>query len=604
MHAHKARIVVVVLSLAPPIPALWASLPFLAQTMKTNTPPARAFEQVARSDDETGIRVRMKNIVDRLLKLQDHYARTLALIRVAGLIWSEDESSARGLFLEAIDELTAVIKEDDRQQQLNQQERLSLHRELIAHLAGRDAALEKVAEALLPDTASRANRPDLLLDFASKLSDSDPRRAAELARRSLESGATRRLLWILRRMQRVDEAAANSLFLDAVTRLTIDRTVDANDLLLFGTFVFRPIIEHMDAAVSGDLVQMVAIGGVLTYNLSATRLAAPEAVARKYLEAALAILARTPSDPRQKAAYYVAAFQLLPRFREQAPDLAPALSSVLDSLTADVPAALTQATTYSILAQSRLTGVRSLDEALREVDAVPEGDHRDGRALDLGHDFYTLGDSSGAAAIFRRVANPGARSQLETLMKFSEAVKLLERGQVHLAEEQAGKLDSGIERATLYIGIARAFMREGWTSRAVEFIHAGVRDARRLDDPRRCAILLSAAAELSDLDRIAANGVLIEAIKAFNSDSPESLARVQWFQRIQLKLARQDFPLKIRGLELGFHQALPVLLKADIDTTMTAVMGLKSERALGEALTALAAALLHFSPKEEIDNET
>jgi len=179
-----------------------------------------------------------------------------------------------------------------------------------------------------------------------------------------------------------------------------------------------------------------------------------------------------------------------------------------------------------------------------------------------------------------------------TLIDFAEAAGSLENGEAAPAEEVANKLPEGIERAVLWLGIARARTEQSDVVKASEAINAALATTRKLYEARRPFLLLTAAGLLARFDPVLAQAILSEAIREFNSQKPELPPRVDWQQEVSAGRLWRHFPLKVKGIEYSFEEALPPLLAADYQGTAASVLALKGEDQLAQAMLALTAALL------------
>jgi len=536
------------------------------------------------------------DFVDRVFDFRDEKAKIRTLVTLADLLWKDDEPYARQLFLKAFDLLKALTLSAAKGATASAESKQTtmdlayLRQEIITRIARRDAALaRRLADADTtsdsPDTDAAAG-VETHLGIALNLVKDKPAEAVESAEQSLQGGVSRGMISLLNELRRNDEAAANALFLKTLDRLIAQPVVDANDLLRIGTYLFTSPL----ADLSPGAFQMVIVDKILVYNVSAERPDIPPEIVRAYLNTAITILTRPVSDPKQKQLYYAAGYQLLPKAQQFIPDRAPQLAAAMQALIPEISPALTQEATYTNLkSTSRVTNV---EEALGEIDKISDERSRDARYLSLIFTLWDQGEFIRARTVAAKVKDPTARVRLVTLIDFGEAAKSLDRGETTLAEEIAGKLSPGIERAVLWLGIVRACAEKGDAQRTSEAANAALKEARRVADGRRPFLILATAGQLARFDPIGALQALSEAVQAFNAEEVKSLAQVQWSQMIEAGKLRRNFSLKVKGIEYGFDQALLPLVTADFDGTLAIVSDLKDERVLAPGLIALAAALL------------
>ena len=413
----------------------------------------------------------------------------------------------------------------------------------------------------------------------------DVKSGAAFAERSLQSGFSPWLVSVLKELRRKDEPAANALFPKTLERLVNEPAVDAEHLLYLGTYVFTS--PKADPVRDSDI--QVGVGRILVYDITADRPNIPPGLVRAYLEAATQILTRRISNPKYRPHYYAACYLMLPKAKKFAPHLAPYIAAAMHALASDVPPELTQESAYKNLAA---TAPKDFDETLKEIEDIPDEDSRDARYLSLVFDLWHAGNYIKARSVASRLSEREVRDRLAILIDFGEAARLLERGQTAVAEETAGKLPIGIERAVLWLAVSRKRAAEGDSRRAAEAIDNALAAANKVDDAHRPFLLLNASSQLAHFHKTLASSTLAEAVREFNRQQPEALAKVKWEQRVDAGPLWRDFPLKVKGVEFGFEQTLPPLVANDVEGVVAVVNDLKVEGAQAQSLLALAGALL------------
>jgi TonB family protein len=533
---------------------------------------------------QKGAVLRVRDFADRALNFKDPGAKISVLIALADLLWKFDEGYARQLFQKAYDFLLGS--------QLAGWDLTYFRQEIIGTIARHDPAmaqrLANVDSFSVGADSNDLDRAETHLIAAYKLIEDKPGKAVEFAEESLRWGVSPRIMLpFLLKLQRKDQMAADALFLKALSRLIAQPFVDGNDLLLLGTYVFTSPLEDIPA----ESLQMVGVGNNLVYNISATRSSASPTLVRAYIDAAISILARPILDQKQKQLYYIAGYQLLPKVEQFAPDRSWQLLNAMASLAHDIPPALTQPSTYADLAAK--TSVSSIDE----IDKMPDVERREGQYLSLAYTLWRRNEFARAREVGARIKTPSTRDQLMMMIKFGEAAKALDEGRISSAEELASSLPSGIERSIIWLGIARASLDEGHVQRAYEALNAALTDVRRLEGARRPYLILAAAGLLARIDPQYAVQTLSEAVRAFNAQDEEAFSRIAWTSRIEAGNLWRDFPLKVKGVEFDFNQPVLSLLAIDSDWVISILLGLQYEDILGQALVALARALLKAPPR-------
>lgn len=529
---------------------------------------------------------RVRDFAERILAFNDIKIKTIALARIANLLWVDDEPYARQLFIKAVDLSAPQNETSSTSSKLKPGELAYLRRHVITQIALRDAALAKrltEADTISNNAANRAQtNAEVALDH---LISGDSKSAAAFAESSLQSGVSPWIVSVLQVLRRKDEPSANALFLKTLERLVTEPVVDADNLLYLGTYVFT----SPKADPQRDSVIQVGVGRILVYDITADRPNIPPGLVRAYLEAATQILTRRISNANQRPHYYAACYLMLPKAKKFAPNLTPYIAAAMHALASDVPQELTQESTYKNLA---VTAPKDLDESLREIEDIPDEDSRDARYLSLVFSLWHAGNYTQARSVATRLRERDARDRLAILIDFGEAARSLDRGETAVAEETAGKLPIGIERAVLWLAVSRRRTVEGDSRRAAEAIDNALASANKVNDARRPFLLLNAAGQLAHFHKTLASSTLAEAIREFNRQQPEALAKVEWRQKIEAGPLWRDFPLKVKGVEFGFVEALPSLVSSDVEGVVAAVNDLKVEGPKAQALLALAAAVL------------
>lgn len=529
----------------------------------------------------------IQTISSRVLQFKDVEARSIVLSGLAGLLWKEDEPTSRQLFLKAYELLTNASTPDDPypgQRKLSPKYLAYLRQQVIAEISRRDANWASRLidqESRFDQEDARVDKSETYLSAAFNLIEDSPDRALEFAEKSLGSGLSERMVDFIQQLRLKNETAANAIFISALNQLAAQPFVNAQDLLLLGNYIFTAPLSELPS----DAILITSVGGVLVQNISADRPGIAPAVLRQYLETAVNILTRQISDPRQKQLYYLAAYQLMPRVKQWLPDRAQLLATSMASLVPSIPPALTNDSTYANLGRTSLVG--DTDEELREIEKIPSEQRREGRYLSLTFSLYRRKDFSQARVVAQRIKDLQARGQLDTLIDFGSAAKTLQSGEFTKTAEIANKLPAGIERAILWLGLAHAYLKAERNTVAAEAIDDALRDTRKVGDARRPFLIFAAATAMTHIDRLRAMEIGVEAVKAFNNESRDSLASIRWTQPVTCGSARRDFPLTIEGIQLDFASAVRDLVDAEPERAAEMTSELKDENLLGQALLAV-----------------
>lgn len=529
---------------------------------------------------------RAEAFAQKILGFRDVEIKVLATARMADLLWKDDEGYARRLFTKALDLTNAGATSDEEAGHL-----ASLRRQVIAILSRRDAKLARSLMDADKETDS-AQRMEANFSIAYDAVRKEPQKAVEFAERSLNDGVFPYMVSLLMELRRKDVRAANALFLKTLDRLVAQPTVDANQLLYLGTYVFTsPKIDPNDKTISPNAVAQVGVGSFLLYDITADRPDVPVALVVAYLKAATKILTRNIYDSRERQVYYAASYLLLPKLQKYAPDLIAPLSASMSALAPGIPQEMTETSAY---ANFKNEPQKDLDARLKEIESITDERMRNGRYLFLTFTLWQSKDFAHARLVADKITDLVAARQLQTLISFGEAAVSLEQNKNQLLEVEAAaeKLPQDIERALLWLGIARAYADQGNAARAREAIEKALTAAEHIEDGRKPLLTLSAASLLARVSEARASSTLGQAVRQFNAQKPASLREVSWRRRIETGSTRLDFPLKVKGVDLGFSRSLPPLFTADLESTLAAVNELTAEDLQAQAWLVITAMTL------------
>lgn len=533
---------------------------------------------------------RVRGFAEQFLEMKRADIRVMSVARLADLLWKDDETTARHLFSKAL-EMCSPKGGDSAAETTS---KAGLRRNVLSIFVKRDAALVKslIDEgADGPDEGSSAARTETDFKIAYDFLKSQPDKSIEFAERSLRGGIPEGLYSLLLLLRQKDERAANALFLKALDRLQAQPVVDADSLLLLGTYVFTsPTLNPNDPAAPPDIVRVVGVDRYLVYDITADRPNVPREVVRAYLAAAARILLRTNLAQAERPKMYAAARLLLPKTERYAPELSQSMILAMQQLVSDVPPELMRDAAY---ANFKANLSRDLDDSLKAIEKEGSARKRDEQYLILIADLWRQPDLARARTLNAKISDDETRASLTTLIDFKEAVERLAREKdAGASEELVRKLPRGVEQALLWLGLARAQAEAGQPQRASESLNEALQAACRLNDARGPFIILGAAGQLAKLYPPSAEASLVEAVRLFNAQPPEAVAQVSWEQRVEAGLIARDFPLAVKGVDLSFRQSFSALAKTNPDVIIEASRKLDNERLRASALLAIAAAIL------------
>lgn len=569
----------------------------LRNRSETTTTDAKPLASLSDDQQQQFVLYRVHGLVEKMFALQDIKAKTIGVAKLADLLWQHDEPYARQLFEKAL------AFTDAKGEPIDSKPLFSLRRNVIVLIAKRD---QNWARQLIESAASDESlnqglngRSDINIEIASSLVNDAPDTAAEFAARGLQKSVTPSLIWFLKKLRQTNQAAANQLFIQALNRFTLQSLVDINEFALLGTYIFTsPKINNSDPTS----LMITRVGDVGIVDITADQPGISPALVRAYLEAAIQILSRPVSDPRQQQISYVLGKLLLPKAIKYAPDLISLFGASTASLASAVPQNLTQETAYLNINKIKMDGP---EEKMSKAEKIPGAESRDIAYLDVAYNSWLKRDFKTARAATAKITDHEASSKLTVLINFGEAIQLLngKPESVAGAETLANELPQGIERALLFLGIAQAAAKAGNIPHAREAIGLSVKATQAVTDARRPFLTLAAAGQLAGFDSVAAESLLTDGIKEFNAQDETSVANVEWRQQVAIGSLVERFPLEVKNVETGFGQAFRRTITNNPDGGASKAESFTNEQLRARAFIELATASLETLPKTKQPEE-
>jgi len=546
--------------------------------------------------------LRARSFVERLFEFRDLEARTLTLIKMGRLLWEHDEPYARQIFIRTYESLKSLAPADDRQKPLTPEaDRMKakladLSSTLIATLSSYDAALAQkltvIGGGSQSNTILKINELSLALQLL-KIED-NPTKAIELGERALRgdlSQASANIMFLLQELRLKDEAAANKLFLRALQNISAQSIVPARALMNLGTYIFAN--PQLIRANGSNVIRYTMVGNALVANLSGDWPNVPPVIVKAYLNTAIEILLRPPSDLGEKSHYYAIGYQLITKAERFAPELLPKLRLALNHLSPDVPPIMTQPSTYAHLEKTGAEGDLDLAAAVSQTDKIPDERVRDLTYFRMAHSQFIKGDLAGARSLAERMKDLTIRSRVINLINSSEVVKAVERDEIALAQEIVSKLVKSDECALAWLEVGHAWAEKGDYSMAREAISEAVKAAISIDIGKRPFILLVGAKVIARFDEIDALSMLNDTVKAFNAgESTRDLWSRLWRQEVKMENISRSFTLPRKSIDGGLASVFGKLASINSQRTEEAALTLKPEQIAGEALVGLASVIL------------
>ena len=440
--------------------------------------------------------------------ISDPEARVQATLRVARVACATDKAQATGIFRTAHEQLQAI--RDSAESDRRSPREIVITEQFLSSAAACDPALGKEFMSAEPKEDRSEVAGSALAAAGAQMRQGHLEDAVGLAHQAVASGLKGTAQFagyiaFLQDLRTKDASEADGLFLQTMSVLGGQETVDVNDLLMAGTYVFQP----SDHQTSGMRIGIV--GPVVLVSVAGDRSNFPLSLKRAYLDAATGILSRSIQDPQQAQLCYAAAYELLPLAQVYAPNDAAILSAAISSLATSVSPSLTDPTTFD-----RLFEKSSAEPSIEAVDAAP-APQKDQLCLGAVNLYWRRGDFERARLFNAKVADTALKQKLQELIDFGEAVTQVKRKDYLEAETKARKLPAGSKRCLALMDIFHAYISIH-DLREASLIENEVVDAVvQAHDQDRAYLLLALLPDLASLNRTRANDTLWLTIQSFNA---------------------------------------------------------------------------------------
>jgi TonB family protein len=525
-----------------------------------------------------------RQVAEKLFVLDNVYAKTTGLSRLASLIWKYDEDYARLLFEKALAATTPQGNGDDARLRMFQ-------RSIISVIAKKDPEWARRLIDAQP-TLDANNRNAANLNTALALIEENPTEATAFAQRALSEQLNPSFLHFLLTMRKADQARADQMFLQALGFLSQQQRPDIKALHLLGVYLFSAA-----NLLDSDNYALTRVDNIIVPNISAQRPDMSPALVRAYLTTAGSLLLRAATDAEQQQVTYALGRLLLVKARVAAPDLVSQFEAGMAAVSSSVPGSLTSDSAYKYIDSTPPTLTESLANAARNAD--PEA--RDISCLDIAAAAWRKADFTTVRKAGAMMQNAEASRSLALLADFGEAASVFKNKSatnVITAERTAYKLSPGLERAILLLVIAQHRVKSGNNAKAEEAIDASLRAAAAVSDLRRPYLSMIGAGYLAQLQSSRTPAVTAGTIRDLNSFESANFAAVEWSREVEVGALKANFSLAVAGLDVNLDAALRAIFLSDLEAGFTRAQELKNEGLRSRALVEFVAAYLEKTEKD------
>jgi hypothetical protein len=470
----------------------------------------------------------IENIPDRV--------RTLA--EIGDVMWAVDRDDARAALVHSfqeIDKLTTTEAHDGLR--VANQKRF-LRRIVLSRIAKHDPALVNQLIHDLPSepvTLEQKQRQlegvaspngDALLAIADNLLASDPKRAIALAMYSLQDGLSQRLRLFLIELRSTNPAAADTLAEAALRQASTYHPARLFDVMLLWDYVYQPHDFYLN-------------GIVLDREQSDPRYQSSPSLKRAVLgfgvNAVMENLQQFGVDTEpdqdkrfaqpQTAALYSVIQQLLPSMQADFPQGAISLQQALARVSQELQSAGQTFPQRPEIRNDAESTTTLVDKLLEKADAASQGEARDSLYLGASFKLLQLRKYERAKEIAAKIDDLEQRATVVDPVNLDLAGEFIEKGDLNEALRIASQLKTPELRISRFADIARGFIKEGESQRALEAV-SEVRNSASKAEPtiEISAATLRLASALIKFDLVQASEVIGLAIQLANKTKDEN----QW----------------------------------------------------------------------------
>jgi hypothetical protein len=472
-------------------------------------------------------------VLDQLFEaakgFEDDLLRIRTQARVADMLWPYDEPRARRQFEESFH--AAMSAKTASTNGLTppggafmQTSPLSeLRSEVLTLVSRRDASLaEKLIESVASDSpdkdsgiqaqtsAEQKARSGLYLQAALSIAESDPGRAAQLAKASLGGGISPDIIKILFAMRSSNSAAADDLFRAALAVARQDSRRGSMNVATLAAYVL-PEFTTMGVGISS------------TQDAGATPQATPLLV-REFLNfsydtflqlsgvaAQLGLPSANYANPTPNPMDYMTGQRLLPSFIRYMPDKAATFRQAMDAVARNMQ----QSNVADAVGKMLQPG--GADELLEQARSEQNKFLKDLLFTRAAMSAMTGGDFDRALSVIEKLGDEDRRASLGSMIRLQAAAAALKKEDLDSALRYTAGVSDLRQRAYLYGMIARTLLDKNDAGRAAEVLGDAERDIDKAgDDAVKANALLIIAESKSRIAPAQGFEAVGVAVKAFN----------------------------------------------------------------------------------------
>jgi hypothetical protein len=485
---------------------------------------------------------------------------------LADCVWAMDQLLGQRLLLRSFDLTVASLKQprSSINPVSNYTDPNLLFRQISSIAARHDAKLEKqLAQSWQDSLASSADKSSepktdpaqlsyLLLRQSASYLGNDAQKARALFRQSVYLRVLPAHCFFLMSQRKHAVEVTDLLFSDALDVLAQRQVSEANDILLFSSYLFSP-----DGSIS-----YLSISGYNAANAAGNSSTFPRnpALARRYLGLLLAKL--NPAEAVPPAVVYFALKNLVAQYQALAPELLTDVYGKMASLGPGVSKddAMAFGSAYDDLNASGTDAIATWEKRLENADNINNEGRRDLEyfTIILGY-LLPKKDFTRAAIVVNRIGNQDLKQGLTDFLKLSFLQARLETPETgsSLSDIDCNQIKQPLLKVIALSSVAQTRTKQKATGEALRLLDQAMGEAKHIDN---------------DQDRLQAKLMLVQLYLAADSSMGFDAA-VMTFKEINkcpnFDMRRSSFSVKVTVY--GLSNELPV--GSPLASSLTSAVG-------------------------------
>ncbi len=509
-----------------------------------------------------------------------------AQAQIADSLWDFDEPRARDMFTEAFNSIF-IMKQPGRRKgadgqgaaQFNPDSQLRI--EVLQLIARRDLALAEGLSRTVIDVPAENNSRDsdmfggkeseqaeLYLELAMSVVQTDPARAAQLARRSLDIGMQMEFPMTLMMIRDKDQTIADDLFLYALATALKEPGRATMNIASLGPYVFP---DWGIGMFGGAELSLLSPGGPRQIN--------PNLVSQ-FLEFAynqIIVRSAKPEGEDKLGAMmasmdYMLIMQITPYFDKYMPEKALEIRARMGDLLNAIPSGRERDQMAEFFRPS------SVNELIDKAEKSKTEDEKSMAYLQAIFASIKDGDYENSLSLVQRISNPEMRSEFGMMVRMFAALAALAKGDTVTALQHAREMTDHQEQVAIFGAILNKLVEKNDNIAAGSLLIEAEKILLKSENTsEKAGALLSLAASATRIDSIRGFEIMKSAVDAINR-AKLSANQMDQFTKAGGDSGAEGYVTEMFGFGSGgFSHTLPALARIDFEHALMLAKAIDSK---------------------------